>query len=211
MADEARVGRPRAVAVLPDDIQLRGLTSIGAERAAELRALIRDVPGFPQPPVVFRDITGLLADARALHDVIEAFAALYPGGRTRSGQKIDLVAAMEARGFMLGAPLAVRLGVGFVPLRKAGKLPPPVKRVEYELEYGTAAIETRSDTFPKDANVLVVDDVLATGGTAEAAAKLVESLGSHVVGIVFLLELAGLGGREKLAGYDVETLLATAE
>jgi len=175
-----------------------------------LRALIRDVPDYPHPPVIFRDITGLLADGRALHDVIEAFAQLYAHRMTRGGRPIDLVAAMEARGFMLGAPLAVRLGVGFVPLRKAGKLPPPVCTVEYALEYGTAAIESRADTFPKGAHVLIVDDILATGGTALAAVELIETLGGTVSALAFLMELTGLGGREKLAGREVDTLLAAA-
>lgn len=193
-----------------DDIELVGITALGAQRAAEMRALIRDIPDYPHPPIIFRDITGLLADPAALHDMIEAFAHLYPGGRTRDGAKIDLVAAIEARGFMIGAPLAVRLGVGFIPLRKAGKLPPPVTTVEYALEYGTAAIEARAETFPTGAQVLLVDDVLATGGTAVAAAELVEACGGHVAGVAFLMELAGLGGREKLADWQVDTLLAVA-
>lgn len=195
---------------MADDIQLVGMTSIGAERAAELRALIRDIPDYPHPPVIFRDITGLLADGRALSDVIEAFAQLFPDGKTRDGRPIDLVAAMEARGFMLGSALAVRLGVGFVPIRKAGKLPPPVRQVEYQLEYGTAVIEVRADTFPPGASVLLVDDVLATGGTADAAARLVDASGGTVAAMVFLMELVGLGGREKLAGREVDTLLAVS-
>ncbi|AEG44401.1 adenine phosphoribosyltransferase [Isoptericola variabilis] len=187
---------------MTDDISLVALSGLGPERAAEVRALIRDVPDYPHPPVVFRDITPLLADGAALADVVEAFArlAVADGG-------VDVVAGMEARGFLLGAPLATRLGVGFLPLRKAGKLPPPVERVEYDLEYGTAAIELRTGTLRPGARVLLVDDVLATGGTAAAAAHLVERCGGRVVALAFLLELAGLGGRERLAGRTVETLL----
>ncbi|MFP3712346.1 adenine phosphoribosyltransferase [Puerhibacterium sp. TATVAM-FAB25] len=187
---------------MTDDIALVSLSGLGAARAAEIRALIRDVPGYPHEPVVFRDITPMLADGPALADVIEAFARLVEadGG-------VDVVAGMEARGFLLGAPLALRLGVGFLPLRKAGKLPPPVERADYELEYGTAAIELRSGTLRPGARVLVLDDVLATGGTAAAAAELVERCGGEVVALAFLLELGGLGGRDRLAGRKVETLL----
>ncbi|MFE7407591.1 adenine phosphoribosyltransferase [Isoptericola sp. NPDC057559] len=186
----------------PDDIVLDGLRGLGSGRAAEIRALIRDVPDYPHPPVVFRDITPLLADGPALSDVVEAFAGLVDadGG-------VDVVAGMEARGFLLGAPLATRLGVGFLPLRKAGKLPPPVERVEYDLEYGSAAIELRTGTLSTGARVLLVDDVLATGGTARAAAELVERSGGQVVALAFLLELAGLGGRDRLPGRTVEALL----
>ncbi|MDR2722465.1 MAG: adenine phosphoribosyltransferase, partial [Cellulomonadaceae bacterium] len=144
----------------------------------------------------------------ALHDVIEAFARACEGP---GGHEVDVVAGMEARGFLLGAPLAVRLGVGFVPLRKQGKLPPPVERVDYELEYGHAAIELRHGTLHPGARVLLVDDVLATGGTALAAAELVERSGGVVAALTFLMELGGLGGREKLAGRTVETLLRVEE
>jgi len=192
-----------------DDIVVDALAGLGPARAAEIRALIRDVPDYPHPPVVFRDITPLLADGPALADVVEAFARLHlPGadGRVLDGE-IDVVAGMEARGFLLGAPLATRLGVGFLPLRKAGKLPPPVERVEYDLEYGSAAIELRTGTLRPGARVLLVDDVLATGGTARAAAELVERSGGHVVALAFLMELSGLGGRSRLADRTVESLL----
>jgi adenine phosphoribosyltransferase len=187
---------------MSDDISVVALAGLGPARAAEVRALIRDVPDYPHPPVVFRDITPLLADGPALADVIDAFARLVDadGG-------IDVVAGMEARGFLLGAPLATRLGVGFVPLRKAGKLPPPVEREDYDLEYGSASIELRAGTLAPGARVLLVDDVLATGGTARAAARLVERSGGQVVALAFLLELASLGGRERLSGRTVETLL----
>ncbi|WP_425953525.1 adenine phosphoribosyltransferase [Xylanimonas sp. McL0601] len=193
---------------MTDDISLVALSGLGPERAAEIRALIRDVPGYPHEPIIFRDITPLLADGAALGDVIEAFARLCEG---EDGHAIDVVAGMEARGFLLGAPLATRLGVGFVPLRKAGKLPPPVERVEYELEYGSAAIELRTGTLRAGARVLLVDDVLATGGTAAAAAELVGRCGGQVVAAAFLLELGGLGGRERLTGRVVETLLRVEE
>lgn len=189
---------------MTDDISLVALSGLGPQRATEVRALIRDVPGYPHEPIIFRDITPLLADGRALADVIEAFARLCAGP---AGHVVDVVAGMEARGFLLGAPLATRLGVGFVPLRKAGKLPPPVDRVEYDLEYGSAAIELRRGTITRGQRVLVIDDVLATGGTAAAAAELVERSGAEVVALAFLLELAGQGGRERLEGRVLETLL----
>ncbi|WP_277210109.1 adenine phosphoribosyltransferase [Isoptericola croceus] len=187
---------------MTDDISVVALAGLGPARAAEVRALIHDVPDYPHPPVVFRDIMPLLADGAALADVIEAFAGIVD-----SHGGVDVVGGMEARGFLLGAPLAARLGVGFLPLRKAGKLPPPVERVDYELEYGTASIELRAGTLRPGARVLLVDDVLATGGTAHAGAALVERCGGEVVGLAFLLELAGLGGRERLAGRAVDTLL----
>ncbi|QAY62743.1 adenine phosphoribosyltransferase [Xylanimonas allomyrinae] len=189
---------------MTDDISLVALRGLGPQRATEIRSLIRDVPGYPHEPIVFRDITPLLADGPALADVVEAFARLCEGD---DGHGVDVVAGMEARGFLLGAPLAMRLGVGFVPLRKAGKLPPPVDRVSYDLEYGSAALELRSGTIRAGARVLVVDDVLATGGTAAAAVELVERCGGHVVAAAFLMELDGLGGRARLAGTAVETLL----
>ncbi|NNU28701.1 adenine phosphoribosyltransferase [Isoptericola sediminis] len=187
---------------MEDDISVVALAGLGPARAAEIRSLIQDIPDYPHPPVVFRDIMPLLADGAALADVTDAFASLVEadGG-------VDVVAGMEARGFLLGAPLATRLGVGFVPLRKAGKLPPPVEREDYELEYGTASIELRRGTLQPGARVLVVDDVLATGGTAEAAARLVQRSGGTVVALAFLLELAALGGRARLGDHTVETLL----
>ncbi|WP_402465155.1 adenine phosphoribosyltransferase [Isoptericola aurantiacus] len=186
-----------------DDISSVALDGLGPVRAAEIRSLIRDVPDYPHPPVVFRDITPLLADGAALRDVVEAFARLVEADT----DAVDVVVGMEARGFLLGAPLATRLGVGFVPLRKAGKLPPPVESEAFELEYGSASIELSAGTLTPGARVLVVDDVLATGGTAQAAVRLVERCGGLVAGLAFLMELAALGGRERLAGRTVETLL----
>jgi adenine phosphoribosyltransferase len=185
-----------------DDIALAALSGLAPERADRVRSLIRDVPDYPAEGIVFRDITPLLADASGLADVVDGFAA----AATELGE-IDLVAGMEARGFLFGAPLATKLGVGFLPLRKAGKLPPPVERVDYDLEYGSASIELRSGTLRPGARVLLVDDVLATGGTAAAAADLVRRGGGVVAGLAFLLELAALHGRERLDGHQVTTLL----
>ena len=187
---------------MTDDIALAALAGLEPARAAHVRSLIRDVPDYPSPGILFRDITPLLADAAGLADVIDAFARA-----SADMGEIDLVAGMEARGFLFGAPLATRLGVGFLPLRKAGKLPPPVERVDYELEYGSASIELRSGTLRAGARVLLVDDVLATGGTAAAAADLVRRGGGEVAGLAFLLELAALHGRGRLDGHDVVSLL----
>lgn len=186
-----------------DGLRGVGLGGLGPERAARVLSLVRSIPDYPGPGITFRDITGLLADGEAFGHVVEALghaAAAIDGG-------VDLVAGMEARGFLVGAPLATYLGVGFVPLRKAGKLPPPTDSVTYDLEYGQATIELRTGTLPAGARVLVVDDVLATGGTAAAGAELVERGGGVVAGLAFLMELAGLGGRERLAGREVTTLL----
>ncbi|UKJ64699.1 adenine phosphoribosyltransferase [Cellulosimicrobium cellulans] len=185
-----------------DGLRAVGLAGLGAQRASRVLELVRAVPDYPGPGITFRDITGLLADGEAFGHVVDAL-----GDVARTAGGIDLVAGMEARGFLIGAPLATHLGVGFVPLRKAGKLPPPTDAVTYDLEYGTATIELRSGTLPTGARVLVVDDVLATGGTAAAGAELVERGGGVVVGLAFLMELEGLGGRERLAGRDVTTLV----
>ncbi|WP_203968163.1 adenine phosphoribosyltransferase [Sediminihabitans luteus] len=183
----------------PRDVARLGLAP---GRAAALAQLVRDVPDYPQPGVMFRDITGLLADGPAFADLVGAFAAAQEPGA------VDLVVGMEARGFLLGAPLAVALGVGFVPLRKAGKLPAPTERVAYDLEYGTAELEVRTGSIPAGARVVVVDDVLATGGTAAAAVELVERCGAQVVDVQFLLELDALGGRARLAGRPLTSLWA---
>lgn len=169
-------------------------------RAGEIVDLVRAVPDHPVAGVSFQDVTPLLADGRGLHDVVEAFA--------RMAGPTDLVVGMEARGFLLGAPLALRLGVGFVPLRKAGKLPPPTRTVGYDLEYGTAELEVGSTSIVPGARVLVIDDVLATGGTAEAACRLVEESGGVVAQVAFLLEIDALAGRRRLAGRSVTSILA---
>lgn len=165
-------------------------------------SLIRDVPDFPTPGVVFRDVAGVLGDGPGFRAAIRGLAAIA----AQLGD-FDLVAGMEARGFMFGAPLATLLGVGFVPVRKAGKLPPPVLGATYELEYGTATLEVRDGTIPSGAKVLVLDDILATGGTAAAGVDLLRRAGADVVGLVFLLEIEALGGRDRLAGHEVHALL----
>jgi adenine phosphoribosyltransferase len=170
-----------------------------AERCA---LLIRDVPDYPGPGVMFKDITPLLADGPAFAAVVEHLAdvARLAGG-------IDLVAGMEARGFIMGAPVATALGVGFVPVRKAGKLPGPMLGVDYDLEYGSARVELHHETIAPGARVLVVDDVLATGGTAAATVSLIEEAGGVVVGLAFLLELTFLAGRSRLADLPLDVIL----
>ena len=164
-----------------------------------LDALVRAVPDFPQPGIMFRDITPLLGDGRALRSAVDALAHAY--------QDIHSVVGIESRGFILGAPVAYALGVGMVPVRKLGRLPRETERADYALEYGTNTVEVHTDAFAPDQRVLIVDDVLATGGTAAATAELVERLGAAVAGIVVLIELIGLGGRERLARYPVTCLL----
>lgn len=165
-----------------------------------LLSRVRDVPDHPKPGIVFKDITPLLADPVAFDAAVQAMAGQAPSG-------IQAVAGVEARGFILGAPLALRLGVGFVPVRKAGKLPGDVIGQTYDLEYGQEQIEVQADAVPAGTGVLVVDDVLATGGTAAAAAELLERAGARVLGLGFLLELAFLSGRDRLAGLAVSAVL----
>jgi len=165
-----------------------------------LHSRIREVPDYPQRGVLFRDITPLLADGEAFTALIDAWAQRYAG-------TIDAVAGLESRGFILAAPLAHALGIGMVTIRKAGRLPGPVIGVDYSLEYGTARLELRPETVRPGSRVLVLDDVLATGGTAAAAIDLIERAGGEVAGLAVLLELVELGGRAKLPGYDVETML----
>jgi adenine phosphoribosyltransferase len=161
---------------------------------------IRDIPDYPQPGIVFKDITPLLADGSAFAAVVAALAAGH--GR------IDKVVGIEARGFILAAPVACSLGAGFVPVRKQGKLPAATYSESYQLEYGTATIEVHTDAFRPGDRVLVVDDVLATGGTAAATASLVRRAGAEVAAIAVLLELGFLDGRAKLSGLKVRSLLA---
>ncbi len=164
-------------------------------------SLIRDIPDFPKSGILFKDITPVLADAAAFQEVInilvEHAQALTP----------DVIAGIESRGFLFGAPLALELGLGFVPVRKAGKLPSATEQEEYVLEYGTAVIEAHRDSIQPGQRVLIVDDLLATGGTAAAAARLVEKLGGKVAGFCFLIELEFLNGRSALSGYEVRSLL----
>ena len=164
-----------------------------------LRALVRDVPDFPQAGIIFRDITPLLGNGAALRSAVDALAKMYP--------EVDSVIGIESRGFILGAPVAYALGVGMVPVRKLGRLPRVTARADYALEYGTNTVEIHVDALRPGERVLIIDDVLATGGTAAATAELVERLGGEVVGIAVLIELAELGGRERLAGYHVTSLL----
>lgn len=164
--------------------------------AHALSALIRDVPDFPEPGVVFKDITPLLADHDAFSATIEELAAV---GRDGDGKAaVDKVVGMEARGFILAAPVALALGAGFVPVRKAGKLPGPTHAVSYSLEYGEATLEMHRDAVEPGDRVLLVDDVLATGGTVAATTQLVEACGGTITGVAVLLELAFLHGRAAL-------------
>ncbi len=170
-------------------------------RVEGLKAFIRDVPDFPKPGIVFKDITTLLKDARAFALTLELFADLC---REREA---DVVVAVESRGFILGGAVAARLQKGFVPVRKPGKLPARTRRASYALEYGSDSLEIHEDAVRKGDRVLVVDDVIATGGTAKAVAELVEQLGGSVALYAFLVELTFLPGRAKLAGYPVRSLL----
>jgi adenine phosphoribosyltransferase len=167
-----------------------------------LKALIRDVPDFPKAGILFRDIMPLLRDPRGLAEVTTALAAQHRA----SG--IDLVAGVESRGFLFGAPLALTLGVGFVPIRKLGKLPGPTAQREYALEYGSNHLEIQRSAIRPGERVLLLDDVLATGGTARAGLDLIRELGGEAVGAGFLIELTDLGGRELLGGHEVFSLLA---
>ena len=167
----------------------------------QVRTLIRDVPDFPQPGIVFKDITPLLADENAFSSVIDLIVVHYGRGN------IDKVVGIEARGFILAAPVAYHFGAGIIPVRKAGKLPSETLGEEYALEYGTASLEIHRDAVRPGERVLVVDDVLATGGTAAAAASLVERIGGKVCGIACLIELDFLHGRDKVRDYDLLTLI----
>jgi adenine phosphoribosyltransferase len=168
--------------------------------AARVARAIRDVPDFPQPGVTFKDITPLLADAGLLRDVVRAMQAPF------ATEGITHLVAMESRGFLFGVPMALALGAAFVPVRKPGKLPWKTAREAYALEYGTDALEIHTDALAPGARVLLVDDVLATGGTAAAAARLVERQGGVVVGLSVLLELAFLRGRDALSGRRAEAV-----
>lgn len=167
--------------------------------AERIAATIREVPEFPEPGVTFKDITPVIADGDLLAEVVRAHAETWRG-------TVDMVAGLEARGFIFGAAVALELGVGFLPMRKAGKLPGPTVGVDYALEYGTARIEVHGADLPDGARVLVIDDVLATGGTAAAGCDLIEHCGGSVAGVEVLIEIAALEGRALLAGRGVRSL-----
>jgi len=166
----------------------------------DLKPLIRDVPDFPQPGILFRDITPLLKDPQAMRHVVDTFTEKYRGAG------LDAIVSIESRGFLFGAPLALNLGLPLIPVRKPGKLPSRKMSVEYQLEYGTGSLDIHEDALMNGELVLIIDDLLATGGTAMAAAKLVELLGARVHGFAFLVELGFLSGRARLEGYDIFAL-----
>jgi adenine phosphoribosyltransferase len=167
----------------------------------QIQALIRDVPDFPEPGIVFKDITPVLADPIAYSTIIDLIVVHFGRGN------VDKVVGIEARGFLLAAPVAYHFGAGIVPVRKKGKLPHRTIEEEYALEYGTATLEIHQDGVASGERVLIVDDVLATGGTAKATASLVERIGGKVCGIACLIELDFLHGRERVEGYDLLTLI----
>lgn len=168
---------------------------------SELTRYIRDIPDFPKKGIIFRDITPLLSDKEALKKAADALAS--PFGES----EVDYVAAVEARGFIFGSIVAERLGAGFVPIRKEGKLPWKTAEETYELEYGSDTLEVHTDAIEKGGKVLMVDDLLATGGTMQAACRLMEKIGADITGIAFLIELTDLNGREKLKNYNLETII----
>lgn len=170
-----------------------------------LKKLIREVPDFPKKGILFYDITTLLKDKQGFAALIDELSEHYIGG------KVDLVLGMEARGFIFAPALAYRLNAGFVPVRKPGKLPAETAKYDYALEYGTNTLEIHKDAIQKGQRVIIVDDLLATGGTAQATARLAEGLGAEIVGLGFAVELDFLNGRDKLAGYDVFSLLHYSE
>ena len=182
----------------PTPAQLHEIDLAPAER---LKHFIRDIPDYPQPGILFRDITPLLQDGAALRLVIESFVQRYRDAH------IDQVVGIESRGFIFGTPLAYALGTGFVPVRKKGKLPFETIAIEYDLEYGSNVLEVHTDAVAPGQRVLIVDDLLATGGTTAGTVHLLESLGAQVVSLAFLIELRALDGRARLPGQDVFSLL----
>jgi adenine phosphoribosyltransferase len=173
-----------------------------AKTAQDLASRIRDIPDFPKPGILFKDITTLLKDGKSFQMAVD-------GLLDKIGKRdIDVVVGMESRGFIFGAPIAYKLGVGFVPVRKLGKLPADVVSVEYDLEYGSATLEMHKDALKPGAKVLIVDDLLATGGTVAGTIELVKQLKGEIVACAFLIELTALHGRDKLGGYDVVTLIS---
>lgn len=177
------------------------MSPVSAVEADQLKHLIREVPDFPKKGILFYDITTLLKDKTGLAMLIDKLAEHY------ISHKVDLVLGMEARGFIFAPALAYRLNAGFVPVRKPGKLPAATVKYDYALEYGRNTLEVHRDAIQKGQSVLIVDDLLATGGTAEATARLAESLGAKIAGMGFVVELTFLNGRDKLKNYDVMSLL----
>lgn len=167
----------------------------------DLKKVIREVKDFPQPGIGFKDITTLMQDGEAFKYTIDQFI------KDLKDKEVDVIVGPEARGFLMGTPVAYGLGIGFVPVRKPGKLPHETERYEYGLEYGTDVLEIHKDAIKPGQRVAIVDDLLATGGTMEAAAKLIEKLGGEVVSMQFLIELEFLKGREKLSQYDINSLI----
>lgn len=189
---------------MSNDVETRTNWDGNPQIAQLVESTIGLLPDFPEPGVLFRDITPLLAHGEIFRELILSLAEKYRG-------KVDYVAGLESRGFILAAPLATELGVGMLTLRKQGKLPPPVVGVDYDLEYGTARLEVRPDTVPAGARVLIVDDVLATGGTAAAAVHLLEKSEAVVVGLFFLIELVDLDGISKLGDENIIALVKVHE
>ena len=180
--------------------------------ADQLRSRIRDIADWPRPGITFHDITPLLADASAFHQVVTVIADHHAHGiADAGGRRIDIVVGVEARGFILAAPVALRIDAGFVPVRKAGKLPAAIEAEEYTLEYGTDLLEIHNDAIAPGQRVLIVDDVVATGGTAAAVVRLVRRLGGEVAGVACLLELEALGGRAQLPDVEVMSILAIGQ
>lgn len=167
----------------------------------ELKEWIRDVPDFPKKGIIFKDITTLLKNGDALRRTVDLLSERY------KGEHIDQIIGIESRGFIFGTALAYQLGVGFIPVRKPGKLPAATERITYDLEYGSDSLEIHSDALHAGQRALIVDDLLATGGTAAAVAKLVEKIQGDVVGFGFVIELTFLNGRAKLGGYDIHSLI----
>ena len=168
----------------------------------DLKEYIREIPDWPKKGILFRDITTLLSNQRAFTAALDALCSDF------SDAGVEYVAAVEARGFIFGAAVAAKLGAGFIPIRKKGKLPWKTESISYDLEYGTDTLEVHRDALSGRARVLMIDDLLATGGTMSAACRLIEKIGGDVIGIAFLLELAGLGGREKLADYKIKSIIS---
>ena len=174
------------------------------DTSSQLRATIRDIPDFPKPGILFRDIAPVLADARLFRAAIGEFAEICRAAKS------EKIAGIDARGFLFGATVAYELGLGFVPVRKKGKLPFHTITQSYDLEYGSAEVQIHTDAFEKGENVALIDDLLATGGTAGAAIKLINQSGAHVVAAAFLIELADLGGRKALGDVPVTAIVTYA-